>query len=396
VYETKLGAFRLTANEHSDTTCTSMLNVTLKKEKSVLPITAETFSSSVVGHEDVVDKPERELQKSEGNEKKLLATVHTRETRQISSPISRFYTEYLPRLAKQDLEESNRDIQALFSRDAEVYFFDEQQDDWRERGYGTLQILRYNNEYHIFMSDQARICVAHQITPSMDLKPNAGSDRSWVWFTLADHSDVEVVERELAAEFQSVEHSFEFKKRFDQCRDSCGVPHEGHVHAMAASFDSNTHKLPSHYGVTPLAEGFDSHKLPSHDVTSLKAGLWRSCTSCKVENSVENTSCLVCGKHFTAGDFPVVESIKPRNEIKPSSARKFKKPIPTPKHVVAREATVKQEKYKPVTHWWKCMACGVVNNMENSHCLVCSSPKRPEILSCSPEITAMLDEISKK
>lgn len=27
------------------------------------------------------------------------------------------------------------------------------------------------------------------VTPAMDLKPNAGSDRAWVWNTLADYAD---------------------------------------------------------------------------------------------------------------------------------------------------------------------------------------------------------------
>lgn len=27
------------------------------------------------------------------------------------------------------------------------------------------------------------------VTPTMDLKPNAGSDRAWVWNTLADYAD---------------------------------------------------------------------------------------------------------------------------------------------------------------------------------------------------------------
>lgn len=27
------------------------------------------------------------------------------------------------------------------------------------------------------------------VTPDMDLKPNSGSDRAWVWNTLADYAD---------------------------------------------------------------------------------------------------------------------------------------------------------------------------------------------------------------
>ena len=379
VYETMPGAFRLTAKNLGDTIQTSTLNVILKQEKMVLPVTEKRQSNSVARNEDVAEEPGAK-QKSKENEKKFSVRLHSRETRHVLS--SGFYTDYFPRLKKQNLE-SNADIQVLFGREAQVYHFDERQGYWRKKGYGVLHILRYDSEFHIFLLDQDRICVAHQITSSMDLKPNAGSDRSWVWFTLADHSDFKVVERELAAEFQSVEHSFEFKKIFDKCRDSCGIPHEGHVHAMAASFDSNTHKLPSHHAVSP---------------SKVESALWRSCSCCKVENSVENTSCLVCGKHFTSDDRPVVEPIR-KSEIKVRSSSGRKKPIVTPKHIVATASTV--EKYRPVNEWWKCPTCDVENNMKNTHCLVCSSLKPPKMLksnikSCSPEITKMLDEISRK
>jgi hypothetical protein len=374
VYETRPDAFSLTENDLGrGTTEMSTLKVILKQEKLVLPVTGKPRA----GIEAVTEKPGA-LEEPKWDGKTLLVSLHTTETRHILS--SRFYTDYLPRLGKQDVK-GNGDIQVLFGRDAQVYYFDVQQGDWRERGYGNLQILRYNSEFHIFLLDRARICVAHQIKPSMDLKPNAGSDRSWVWFTLEDHSDFEVVERELAAEFQSVEHLFEFKKMFDRCRDSSGVPHEGHVHAMAASFDSNTHRLPSHHGMSP---------------SKAKMALWRNCSSCKVENSVENASCLVCGKNFTADDRPVVEFMrKPQVKVRPSPGPK--KPIPTPNVFVATTSTV--EKYKPVRKWWKCLTCGVENNAENTHCPMCSSPKPPKMLlskiSCSPQITKMLDEISK-
>ena len=298
-------------------------------------------------------------------------------------------------MIKQDVEKTNHDFQVLFSREAEVYVFDEEQHNWIERGYGDLKVIRCNNNYHILMCNHGKVYVAHQIVASMDLKPNAGSDRSWVWFTLADHSDPKVGKRELAAEFQSVEHSFEFKKVFDECRDSCGVPHEGHVQAMAASFESNTRKLPSHQYVIPSAAGPDPHNL-SRTTFSGETALWRICTSCKVENSAGNIRCVICGEKFRE-DVPLFGSIKKtQKEIKPSSARKSKKPIPIPfKHIVERESTAKQGKDKSVNEWWKCITCGVENNKENPHCLVCSSSKPPEILSCCPEINSMLDEISK-
>lgn len=33
------------------------------------------------------------------------------------------------------------------------------------------------------------LCLWPAVTPEMDLKPNSGSDRAWVWNTLADYAD---------------------------------------------------------------------------------------------------------------------------------------------------------------------------------------------------------------
>ena len=382
-YETKLGAFRLAPNEPGYTsTPTSTLNVDLKQAKkgnisadnegksSTTDVKAENDSSGRM--------PETPLhQQSTEDEEKLLSDVHARKIS--DSDISHtFCTDYLSSLTKEDVENSSPGIQVLFNQEAEVYFFIEDEGVWRKRGNGILQILRSNHGHHMFMSDHVRMCVAHEITASMDLKPNAGSDRSWVWFTLADYSDTQVVAREIAAEFQSVVHSFEFKKIFEECRDACGVPHEGHVQAMAASFDSNTHKLPSHDVDTPLKREVQ--------------GFWRICPGCKVENNVENTSCAVCGERFT-GDIATRSARKPQMKVTPSCTRKFKKPIPTPKNIVVKELTVQRGKYKPVIQWWKCLSCRVENNKENPSCLVCSRPYPQQELSCSPEISEMLKEL---
>lgn len=328
-----------------------------------------------------------------------------RETQPKSSSVSRFYIDYLSRLETRNVDDSKDEMQVLFSGDALVFFFIDEENDWCERGYGVLQILRHGEKYHVFMSDHSKVYVAHQLKPSMDLKPNAGSDRSWVWFTLEEHSEGEVIARKLAVEFQSVELSYEFKKKFEECRDHCGVPHEGHVRAMAASFDSNMHKLPTH-GTIPVAanqsqqpsshhvasflpKNVDPHKLPSRHILKAESTFWRTCLGCEVENCAENTSCLVCGEHFTAKDTTKINTLTPH--LKPSSRHRFKRPLPTPKQVVPRDSRVKQGRLKPAPHWWKCVSCEVENNVEISHCLMCST-SRPS-LSCFPEMTAMLDEI---
>lgn len=53
------------------------------------------------------------------------------------------------------------------------------------------------------------------VVEGMELKPNVGSDRSWVYQTVADYSEGEASAETLAIRFASSEHASEFKKHFD-------------------------------------------------------------------------------------------------------------------------------------------------------------------------------------
>lgn len=55
-----------------------------------------------------------------------------------------------------------------------------------------------------------RYCLKTSISvyPSMELKPNCGSDRAWVWSTTADFADEECKEEVLAIRFANAESMF--------------------------------------------------------------------------------------------------------------------------------------------------------------------------------------------
>ena len=63
------------------------------------------------------------------------------------------------------------------------------------------------------------ICANHQITTDMKLQPNAGSDRSWVWSTLADFSEQECKAEQLAVRFKSEDIAKQFKEKFEECQE---------------------------------------------------------------------------------------------------------------------------------------------------------------------------------
>lgn len=47
--------------------------------------------------------------------------------------------------------------------------------------------------------------ISSLVTPDMKLVPSAGSDRAWVWTTLADFSDEEPKREQLAIRFRNAE-----------------------------------------------------------------------------------------------------------------------------------------------------------------------------------------------
>lgn len=53
----------------------------------------------------------------------------------------------------------------------------------------------------------------------MDLKPNKGSSRVWVWNTLADYAEERPKVELLAIRFINAENAQKFKVTFDECKE---------------------------------------------------------------------------------------------------------------------------------------------------------------------------------
>ena len=67
--------------------------------------------------------------------------------------------------------------------------------EWKERGTGDVRIMKKedNQSARILMRREKtlKVCANHFITPWMDMKPNCGSQKAWVWKTQADFADEE-------------------------------------------------------------------------------------------------------------------------------------------------------------------------------------------------------------
>ena len=129
----------------------------------------------------------------------------------------------LVQLKKIEQLSGEEDEDVIFSERAKLFRYDKDPGQWKERGVGNLKLLKHKitGRVRVLMRrDQIfKLCANHFLTADMELKPNAGSDRSWVWHTGGDVSDGEARSEQLAAKFKHSEIAEEFKEKFDLCKE---------------------------------------------------------------------------------------------------------------------------------------------------------------------------------
>eukprot|EP00064_Thunnus_orientalis_P024387 superscaffoldBa00010381_g24679 len=113
------------------------------------------------------------------------------------------------------------DEQVLYSQRVKLFRFDFNTRRWKERGVGILKFLKNatNGRLRMLMRREQvlKICANHWITTTMNLKPLAGSDKTWIWMA-NDFSDGDAKPEQLAAKFKSPELAKEFKEKFEECQ----------------------------------------------------------------------------------------------------------------------------------------------------------------------------------
>lgn len=128
-------------------------------------------------------------------------------------------------LPEQEVKTLEEDEEELFKMRAKLYRFASENDpaEWKERGTGDVKLLKHKEKGTIRLlmrrDRTLKICANHHILPMMELKPNAGSDRAWVWNTLADFADESPKPELLAIRFLNAENAQKFKVKFDECKE---------------------------------------------------------------------------------------------------------------------------------------------------------------------------------
>nr|XP_057928035.1 ran-specific GTPase-activating protein [Doryrhamphus excisus] len=144
-------------------------------------------------------------------------------------------------LPEQDIKTLEEDEEEIFKMRAKLYRFASENDppEWKERGTGDVKLLKHKDKGTIRLlmrrDRTLKLCANHHILPMMELKPNAGSDRAWVWNTLADYADEAPKPELLAIRFLNAENAQKFKVKFDECKEEVRKHLEGSGNADSAN-----------------------------------------------------------------------------------------------------------------------------------------------------------------
>jgi Ran-binding protein 1 len=94
---------------------------------------------------------------------------------------------------------------------------------WRERGVGEVRLLKHREHERIRLlmrqEKTHKVIANHVLDPRIVLKPNSGSDRSWVW-SAYDFAEGELVETVFALRFADSDVAKEFYDAFVAAQES--------------------------------------------------------------------------------------------------------------------------------------------------------------------------------
>lgn len=123
---------------------------------------------------------------------------------------------------KVDVKTNEEDEEVLYKVRAKLFRFHADTKEWKERGTGDVKFLKHKvtGKVRILMrrDKTLKICANHLISADYELKPNIGSDRSWVYSVTADVSEGEPEAQTLAIRFGNKENADLFKEHFDNAK----------------------------------------------------------------------------------------------------------------------------------------------------------------------------------
>ncbi|KAG1949941.1 E3 SUMO-protein ligase RanBP2 [Pimephales promelas] len=202
---------------------------------------------------------------------------------------------------KVDVKTGEEEEEEMFCKRAKLFRFDPETKEWKERGIGSLKILKHrtSGKVRLLMRREQvlKICANHYITADMVLKPNAGSDKTWVWYAM-DYADEMPKNERLAVRFKTADEATLFKLNFEE--------------AQKFILESPQGQQMENKNETPKPQ-VSSKEMDLKTLFSKKTGEW-DCDVCCVRNAPTSAVCVACNSAA-----PSTAKIKPVEELKGSA-----------------------------------------------------------------------------
>lgn len=183
------------------------------------PPTASVFSM-FGGKKPEVKKEESETKEETSEKSEKAEKAEKDEEDAPESPDVHF--EPVVTLEKVDVKTNEENEEVLFKVRAKLFRFDGEAKEWKERGTGDVKFLQHKETKKVRLlmrrDKTLKVCANHIIAPEYVLKPNVGSDRSWVYACTADIAEGEPEAFTFAVRFGNKENADKFKEEFEKAQ----------------------------------------------------------------------------------------------------------------------------------------------------------------------------------
>ncbi|XP_059577016.1 ranBP2-like and GRIP domain-containing protein 4 isoform X2 [Alligator mississippiensis] len=266
---------------------------------------------------------------------------------------------------KIEVKTGEEDEEEFFCNRAKLFRFAESKE-WKERGIGNVKILRHkiSGKFRLLMRREQvlKICANHYINTDMKLKPNAGSDKTFVWHAV-DYADESPKPEQLAIRFKTPEEAMLFKCKFEEAQNilrTSGATTQ-HIESSRQTVNQDI-KEPCKSTPGPLNFGFQFKK----------EGMWE-CNFCQRKNSTASSLCTAC-----QASVPNTGSSVKGPDSKSSFISMLD--VSTPSFSFGKEmpstytASGLGEQFTPRKDQWKCRLCFTCNDVTAKNCISCNGP----------------------
>ncbi|WZZ77418.1 hypothetical protein YC2023_097990 [Brassica napus] len=116
------------------------------------------------------------------------------------------------RLEEVAVTTGEEDEDAVLDLKSKLYRFDKEANQWKERGAGTVKLLKHKSTGKIRLvmrqSKTLKICANHFVTQGISVQEHVGNEKSCVWHA-RDFADGELMDELFCIRFASIESEFD-------------------------------------------------------------------------------------------------------------------------------------------------------------------------------------------